>query len=435
MDDWDKFRENLPAEQNYIWRDTVSQGVDTIPSEEDFAKKKKAKSVQYVTKKTFVLMMIFSIIFSAAIGAGAYALAMSTFGGAIADKSVNTTNYTLAKATGSELSIQEIIAKNENSVVAISTESLATDSWLGQYVTKGAGSGVIYTKDGYIITNNHVIDGANSIKVTLYDGTEYKATLVAADSQTDIAVVKINAKNLTPVSVGSLKETAVGDVAVAIGNPLGTLAGTATEGIISALEREVTIDNKKMTLIQTSASINPGNSGGGLFDQYGNLIGIVVAKSSGVSIEGLGFAIPVDKAKSVAESLIKTGFVEGRPAAGITILDLTDADKAVEAGVPITGVYIQSVPGKNAKAAGLKPGDMIYYIGDKKVTSSAMLIDEIQSHKIGDKVQLTIVRNHEMIKVSFKLEASKDIPQPKADAKSGAGDEESDSFSQPTPQE
>ena len=347
------------------------------------------------------------MVLSAAVGAGAYALAMSHFGGAVIDKTISTTNYNLAKATGSELSVQEIIAKNENSVVAISTESVATDSWLRQYVTKGAGSGVIYSEDGYIITNNHVIDGANSINVTLYDGTQCDASLVATDEQTDIAVIKIDKKGLTPVTIGTMDNLSVGDLAVAIGNPLGTLSGTATEGIISALEREITLEGKSMTLIQTSASINPGNSGGGLFDQYGNLIGIVVAKSSGSDVEGLGFAIPCDKVAKVAKSLVENGYVEGRPAAGINIVDLTSPQLAMQNGVSITGVYIQSVTGENAKKAGLKAGDLIYYIDDVKVTDSAVLLKEIQSHEIGDVVEFTIVRDNDMKKIKVKLEDAK----------------------------
>ena len=255
---------------------------------------KPKKEPRYVTTKSFVIVLILAIIVSASLGAGGYALASNVFGVSGVTKSINATNVNLAKATGSELSIQEIIARNENSVVAIETESVSTDSWLGQYVTQGAGSGIVYSEDGYIITNNHVISGASSIKVTLHNGTELKASLVATDPQTDVAVIKVDETGLTPVSFGDMTSLSVGDLAVAIGNPLGTLSGTATEGIISALEREITIDGKSMSLIQTSASINPGNSGGGLFDQYGHLIGMVVAKSSGSDVEGLGFAIPAD---------------------------------------------------------------------------------------------------------------------------------------------
>ncbi len=390
MDDWDRF-------ENREYTDTA---------EPPHKKPREKRDPKYVTTKSFVIALIVCIIVSAAVGAGAYALAISHFGGTSIDKSVTTTNYNLAKATGSELSIQEIIAKNENSVVAIETESVSTDSWLGQYVTQGAGSGVIYSEDGYILTNNHVISGASSIKVTLHDGTECDASLVAADSQTDVAVIKIDKKGLTPVTFSDMSALGVGDLAVAIGNPLGTLSGTATEGIISALEREITIDGKSMSLIQTSASINPGNSGGGLFDQYGNLIGIVVAKSSGSDVEGLGFAIPADNVAKVAKSLIENGYVADRPAAGITIVDLTDSNKAMQYGVSLTGVYIQYVTGSNAKKAGLQKGDLVYYINDVKVTDSAVLLKEIQKHKIGDTVTFTVVRDGDILKYDVKLQAA-----------------------------
>ena len=420
MDDWEKFNYQTerrdPSDvtrrepQTYYNYSNAYQGAGTY-----------AKEPKYVTRKMFVIVLIICMILSAFIGAACYALAMSTFGGTTVDKTIKTTNYNLARSTGSVLSIQEIIAKNENSVVAISTETVETDFWAGQYVTEGAGSGVIYSEDGYVITNNHVISGASNIKVTLHNGTEYTANVVAADSMTDVAVLKIDATGLPAVTFGDMANVNEGDAVVAIGNPLGTLSGTATEGIVSALEREITLDGKQMTLIQTSASINPGNSGGGLFDQYGNLIGIVVAKSSGSDVEGLGFAIPCDKVASVAKSLIENGYVEGRPQAGITIVDLTDANAAMRAGVAITGVYIKDVTGNNAKKAGLKAGDLIYYLDDTKITSSAQLVSLIQKHNIGDEVTFTVVRDNEMIKISLQLEES----QPQTAPQENQGNDES----------
>ena len=171
MDDWDKFQYEEKREENRAMYTDTAEAPKRTPKEK--------KAPTYVTKKAFVVTLIICMVVSAAVGAGTYALAMSHFGGSVIDKTITTTNYNLAKATGSELSVQEIIAKNENSVVAISTESVATDTWLRQYVTKGAGSGVIYSEDGYIITNNHVIEDANTIQVTLHDGTTCDASLVA----------------------------------------------------------------------------------------------------------------------------------------------------------------------------------------------------------------------------------------------------------------
>ena len=399
MDDWNKF----PVNDEEVTNTPVNF---TMPEKKE--KKKKAKE-KYVTKKFFIFTLIFAMIFSAAIGAGAFAFSSALFGNTTQGNSLNATNYNLTKATGSELSIQEIIAKNENSVVAITTGSVSTDSWARQYVTNGAGSGVVYSEDGYILTNNHVIDGASTIEVTLHDGTSYDATVVATDEQTDVAVLKIDATGLTPVTLGDSSQLSVGDLAVAIGNPLGTLAGTATDGIISGLEREITLEGKSMTLLQISASINPGNSGGGVFDQYGNLIGLVVAKSSGSDVEGLGFAIPVNTVKEVAESLIANGYVEGRPAAGVTIVDLTSASKAMRYGVDVTGVYIQEVTGENAEKAGLQAGDLIYMIDGEKVTSSDMLVRQIQNHEVGDTVTFTIVRNDEMLQIEVVLQDSNEV--------------------------
>ena len=393
MDDWNKFSGN---EENF---EGINDVVRTAPEI------KKVKKEKFVTKKAFVITLVIAMLFSAVVGAGGFALTQSIFGRS-SGTNINSTNYSLTKATGSELSIQEIVAKNENSVVAITTESMSTDSWARQYVTEGAGSGVVYSEDGYILTNNHVIEGASTINVTMNDGKTYEASLVAADSQSDIAVLKIDATGLTPVSFGDSDALSVGDLAVVIGNPLGTLAGTATDGIVSGLEREITLDGKSMTLIQVSASVNPGNSGGGVFDQYGNLIGLVVAKSSGSDVEGLGFAIPSNTVKSVVESLISNGYVAGRPAAGITIVDLTSASEAMKYGVNQTGVYVKEVTGENAKSAGLQEGDLIYMIDGEKVTSSDMLVRTIQKHEVGDKVKLTVVRGDEMKDLEVTLQES-----------------------------
>ncbi len=442
MDDWDKFgytgdekpetsshnkvleTENAP-EQEYAAPNFIIKGDDTNIDEGEFAtweansedidefvpfegvqkkkKVKKHKEPKYVTRGSLVVILIIAMIFSAVIGAGAYAMAISIFGGTTIDKSISTTNYNLAESTGSVLSIQEIIAKNENSVVAIATESVSTDSWLGQYVTSGAGSGVIISEDGYIVTNNHVIEDTTTITVTLYDGTELAATLVATDEQTDVAVIKVDRDDLIPVTFGDSAALTVGELAIAIGNPLGELAGTATEGIISALEREITVDGQSMTLIQTSASINPGNSGGGLFDQYGNLIGIVVAKSSGSDVEGLGFAIPSNTVQAIAEELMANGYVSGRPAAGITILDLTSASDAMQYGVQYTGVYIYEVTGEKAKESGLQSGDLIYYVEGTKITGADQLISLIQSYQVGDIITFTVIRNNQTMDFNVEL--------------------------------
>jgi serine protease Do len=229
---------------------------------------------------------------------------------ATATPAADPTGSALTNATGTGattgLTVAGIAAKAGPSVVVINTTSTVVVRGR-TYTVQGAGSGVILTSDGYIVTNNHVVDGATRIEVVLSDGTTFDATVIGTDAQADIAVVKVDQPDLVAVTVGSSDTLVVGDAAVAIGNPLGELGGTVTEGIISSLSREIDLDGHTMDLLQTDAAINPGNSGGGLFNAAGNLIGIVVAKSSGSNLEGLGFAIPIDHVRALIEGYIATG--------------------------------------------------------------------------------------------------------------------------------
>ena len=379
----------------------------TPPSQNGFShKKKKAKKEpKFITRKAFVITLICCMIATSGLTIAGYSLLSGTGAGG-SSKTVSATNYTLASATGSEKSVQEIIAQNENAVVEIRTESVSQDNWLQNYVTEGAGSGVIVDTDGYIMTCNHVIEGASKITVTLKDGTELDASVVGTDSLNDIAVLKVDADNLTAATYGDSSELQVGDMVVAIGNPLGELGGSASAGIISALDREVTIENREMTLLQTDTSINPGNSGGGLFDQYGNLVGIVVAKSTGSDVEGIGFAIPIAKAAEIAKDLIENGHVTGRAAIGVTIVDASDAQTAMQYGLRMTGVYIQEVTGSQAKSAGLQAGDMIYYLEDDKIETSADLTNALGKYEPGDTVKITVIRDNQTVEVNVKLTES-----------------------------
>lgn len=230
-----------------------------------------------------------------------------------------STDATAAGSTdGTSMSVQQIASVVSPSVVAITTEQMSSSqTWFGgYYVQSGAGSGVIISQDGYILTCAHVVSGATSVKVQLNGSDEsYDATVVGQDSTSDIAVLKIDATGLTPAVIGDSDALAVGEVAVAVGNPLGTLSNTVTDGIVSALNRQVTVQDNDMTLIQTDASISPGNSGGGLFNANGELIGIVNAKSSYSEAEGIGFAIPINTAMEIGRQLIENGSV-ARPGAG-----------------------------------------------------------------------------------------------------------------------
>lgn len=311
-------------------------------------------------------------------------------------------------AAGNEMNVSEIAALNQPSIVEIKTEKVTNGSYLQQYVQTGAGSGVIISADGYIVTNNHVIDGASSIKVTLSDGQTYTASLIGTDSKTDIAVLKIDAGGLTPVVFGNSDNLNVGEEAVAIGNPLGELGGTVTNGIISALDRTITLENQQMQLLQTNAAINPGNSGGGLFNSRGELIGLVVAKSSGSDIEGLGFAIPSNLVSKVAQELIANGYVTGRPAMGVSILDVSSAQLAMQYGLSNTGVYITGVDsGSAAEKAGLEVGDYLISLDGQAIESYAQLSAALDNYAVGDTVEIMVKRNGNTVKVSLTLQEKK----------------------------
>ena len=308
-----------------------------------------------------------------------------------------STDATAAGSTdGSSMTVQQIASVVSPSVVAITTEQMSSSqTWFGgYYVQSGAGSGVIISQDGYILTCAHVVSGATSVKVQLNGSDEsYDATVVGQDSTSDIAVLKIDATGLTPAVIGDSDALAVGEVAVAVGNPLGTLSNTVTDGIVSALNRQVTVQNNDMTLIQTDASISPGNSGGGLFNANGELIGIVNAKSSYSEAEGIGFAIPINTAMEISRQLIESGSV-ARPALGVKIMDVTDAQTAQQLGVSTMGVYVVEVTkGSGAEAAGVQAGDRVLAVDDTAVSDSSALKNYLKDKAIGDSVNLQVERN------------------------------------------
>ena len=372
-----------------------------------------------LTRKSLALLIALCVVVSALFGFGGSYLANALNGGHSGSSktaSVSKNGYKLEDATGSKMTVQEVTNKTKDSVVEIKTESVSADAWMQQYVTEGAGSGVVMTADGYIMTNNHVIDGASKITVTTSDDKEYEAKLVGTDSITDIAVLKISAKNLTPATYGNSDQLAVGDMAVAIGNPLGELGGTVSAGIISARDRELAIDGKTMTLLQTDASINPGNSGGGLFNGDGQLIGIVVAKSSGSNVEGLGFAIPINKAADVAQQLMDKGYVSDQPSTGMSYAESSQGNGTAQffgnsqdsqSQSSSAAVYIQEVTGTNAKKAGFQSGDLVYAVDGTRITSFNTLSSIVTSHKVGDKLTYTIVRGNQTKEIKLTLEEKK----------------------------
>ncbi len=303
------------------------------------------------------------------------------------------------------LSISEIASAGKPAVVAINTEVSVTSPFGENGTAQAAGSGFVISADGYIVTNHHVISGARKISVTLDNGKAYDATLVGSDSINDLAVLKIDGQNLPTVTLGSSSDLEVGELAVAIGNPLGELSGTVTAGIISALDRSISIDGQTMYLLQTDAAINAGNSGGALFNSFGEVIGINTAKNAGTGIEGLGFAIPIDHAKPIIENLIQTGSTITAPQIGISIQDISQ-DIAKQYNLPI-GVYVAMVQaGSPAQKAGLQQGDVIVAVnGQETLTSEA--INAIKNKmSVGETITLTVIRQSEKIEIKVVLGSS-----------------------------
>lgn len=325
----------------------------------------------------------------------------------------NNANVTIQQQTNKSNSgtvqvsdVSDIVEKCKDSVVEITTESVSSgNSIFGQYVSQGAGSGVIISKDGYIVTNNHVVSGATSLKVTTTDGTEYDASVVGKDSQTDLAVIKVDANNLQAATLGDSDILQVGDPAIAIGNPLGELGGTVTTGIISATDRQITTDDETMTLLQTDAAINPGNSGGGLFNADGNLIGIVNAKESSTGIEGLGFAIPITPAQDIITELMENGSVTSRPALNVSLYDYTSKNQGQYSKYEDGCYIVQIVKNGAADKAGLKQNDRILSFDGEQIQSTSDVKNVLKKHKIGDTVKMVVERDSKKITVEITLQA------------------------------
>lgn len=282
---------------------------------------------------------------------------------------------------------------------------------------KGTGTGIVMTADGYIITNAHVIyddseyqcGKAVDVSVVFSDKSELEAKIVGYDTESDIAVLKVDADNLTPATFGNSDELEVGELVIAIGNPLGfDLFGSVTSGIVSALNREISINEKQMKLIQTDAAINSGNSGGPLLNSCGQVIGINSAKmssnySSSASIEGLGFAIPISEAKNIIDDLISYGYVTGKPQIGISCVDVDELYSRYY-NIP-QGIWVREVEeGSAAEKAGIKVGDVIIGIEGEAVSSIKEMNEIKNKYKAGDEITLTISRSNEDIEIKLVLQ-------------------------------
>lgn len=291
-------------------------------------------------------------------------------------------------------SIPEVVQKIGDSVVEIKTSSVVNDRFFHQYVTSGAGSGVIITESddaGYLLTNHHVIDGATEITVRLTNGTEYRAQLLGSDAKLDLAALrieKLGGEDFTTAPIGNSGNLLVGQQVIAIGNPLGSLGGTVTDGIISALDRTVTIDNVPMVLLQHNAAINPGNSGGGLFDAMGNLIGIVNAKTSETGIEGLGFAIPID---------IAYGFFNR-----VMVIEPTLGIRVTYGSInKVVGVYVTEIINSNTDFALY---DKITAINSVRIDTDSDYYAILEQLKPGDTASFRVTRNNTTLTINVTIQ-------------------------------
>lgn len=411
---YDNYQSNGYTAQNQQSQNVYnSQPYGTAPNHSANAKPPKAKKPKKqrkpISRGGIAIALAVTMVFSCGLGFGGGYLAnkvnTSTSGSLNITKTSNSGTTTTASSTSTANSTSEIVKKTADSVVEISTESVVTGSFAQQYVQQGAGSGVIISQDGYILTNNHVINGANSVKVRLRDSTEYDATIIGSDSDNDIALLKVSATGLSPATFGDSNSLAVGDYVVAIGNPLGELGGTVTDGIISALARKVTIEDTQMTLLQTNAQVNPGNSGGGLFNANGELVGIVNAKQSATEVEGIAFAIPINNVLDILSDLKEYGYVTGKVDLGIDFTDITSDETAFYYGVNQTGCYVLSVDsGSNAEKAGVTRGDLVTKVNDTDVSTSEDITTALEKAEVGDTVTFTVSRRGTSKTISFVLE-------------------------------
>lgn len=405
-----------------------SDSTDVVIYDNSNSKKKDKKNRKPKTWVVAVSSALAASIFTVGITFGVQALsggnvplldtttagttAANTNGSGSSSGSATTTAYT--DESGKEvLTVPEIAAKVGPAVVGVINKTTVTtqqywDPWSGRYyysqdptqdnnetVEQGSGSGIIISEDGYIVTNQHVIDGATEVDVILNTGTTYTAEIIGQDEKTDLAVLKITPENetLTVAVLGDSTTVQVGELAVAIGNPMGMeFAGSVTAGIVSAVNRTMTIDNRTYNLIQTDAAINSGNSGGALINQYGEVIGINSVKLSSSDVEGMGFAIAISEAKPIINDLMQSGHVTGRPLVGISISE-------TRYGLFISGIS----EGSGAEAAGLQVNDMILEVDGQAVSSTSEINEIRDEKKPGDYLTFKILRDSNTMEISVQL--------------------------------
>lgn len=403
---------------------TVEPAADPVVTDTPVQPKKHHGGVGRV-----VALILSCAVISAACGFGGAILAQN--GSRTGKTTVQQSNRTAAtvnvkKVDGQTLmSPAEVYASTVNSVVSINCSAVSTNIFGQQTESASSGSGFIYTADGYIVTNQHVVANASSINVTLYNGDTYPATLVGSDSGYDVAVLKIDAKDLPAVTLGSSTDVNVGDTVMAIGNPLGELTFSMSQGIVSCVNRAINVEGTPFNMIQVDASINPGNSGGPLMNLYGEVVGIVSAKYSSyanTTVEGLGFAIPINDVQSIIKDIIENGSVGNKAYMAITAGTMTQQMAAQYKINATEGVFVYSVEdGGAGDKAGLKLGDVITKLNDTQITSMEDLSAAKKGFKAGDTVTLTVLRDGKEITTQLTFDAQPQTTDDTADS-SQSGD-------------
>ena len=410
-DEFDRFHNN----QYHYGRNSNLPADDYQPSGSSVSPEERPRKKQSFFKST-AAKVIAIVLACAIIGTGC------GFGGAALYRSSTRQTVTLQQSDRAPVTVSvkqvdgqtrmepaEVYASTVNSVVSINTTATAGTNIFGQTVeTASAGSGFIISPDGYIVTNYHVVKGATSVKVTLYSGDTYDATVIGGDSDYDVAVIKINASGLPAVTLGNSADVNVGDTVLAIGNPLGELTFSMSQGIVSCCDRAINVDGTPFNMIQVDASINPGNSGGPLVNLYGEVVGIVSAKYSSYSnttVEGLGFAIPISDVRAIITDIIENGQVTGKAYLAIKAGTMTE-QMAAQYDIDITeGVFVYSTESGGAgEKAGLQLGDVITKLNDTTITSMTDLTMAKKGYKAGDTVTLTVYRSGEYITLDLTFD-------------------------------
>ena len=368
-------------------------------------------------KVTALLLACALVGGGAGFGGAALARSVGVGGGTAIHQSDRTVQeVTVKKVTGQTLMTPaEVYASTVGSVVSINCSAVSTNIFGQRVESASSGSGFVITQDGYIVTNHHVVASASSVKVTMYDGKEYSAAVVGSDSDYDVAVLKVETTGLQPVTLGNSADVNVGDTVLAIGNPLGELTFSMSQGIVSCCDRAINVSGTPFNMIQVDASINPGNSGGPLMNLYGEVVGIVSAKYSSYSntaVEGLGFAIPIGDVRAVITDIMENGQITSKPSMGIIAGTMTRQMAAQYQIDKDNGVFVYSVDkGGAGEKAGLRMGDVITKVDSMEITSMEDLTAAKKGHRAGDTVTVIYYRDGQNYSTELTFDAKTESTQ------------------------